>query len=143
MPELPASTYRDRRAQRQADADRRRRGDAGAVVVLGGAAALAAWLWWEHEHGGAAASCQHPAPLPDGLYVECSVPGNPNSCTVWAKKGNVRYGVPSPAQQMRCYGTNPVIHPLPPGGFGNADTNTYVGTVGFIAACSPCISVPH
>lgn len=108
---------------------------AGAVGIAAVGAAI--FLLWKESKG---TSSSVPCNLPDGLYQTCSVPGNPNSCTIWAVKGCKRWGISTPAQLLRCYGPNPTITILPPGGFGNGDDPHcgYVGTVGFVSACSTC-----
>lgn len=125
----------------------------GAGIVLLAGAGLLAYLWVKDHGGGAGAacgSCSATQPnVPDGLWVECADPSNPNTCTIWAVKTvngqKVRYGITTPAQLLRCYGPNPVIRQLngQPYSFGNGDTTSFIGTVGDISAGCACPDVPH
>jgi len=133
----------------------RPRNDKGAAIVLGaGAAALL--LLWLKDRGGTGAACGACAAAnptdapPDGLWTTCSVPGNPNSCTIWAVSTlpsgqKVRNGITTPAQLTRCYGPNPVTNLLDgsPYGFGNGDTTAFVGDIGDVSAGCACPNVPH
>jgi hypothetical protein len=140
MSEAVATPSRRRLRTQQSE----HRGATGAVVV-GGIGAALAYLLLHKPAAPTASGCAAcglgltPPPLADGLYQADAAQGG----ALWAVKGGQRWGIPSAIQAARCYGTSPVVHPLPVSGFGNADVGGYIGTVGYIAAGCPCIDVPH
>jgi hypothetical protein len=140
MPEMAVAT---------APAQKNDRGDTALLLLALGAVGAGAVLWIDSKHkapgGGACGPFSGPAAnLPTGLYTDCSVPGNPDSCTIWwVVQGVGRWGVATPTQLVRCFPGVPVnsqaqLDAL--GGFGNADApdNEYVGTIGYVSACSTC-----
>lgn len=118
----------------------------GAGLVLAGAAALAAYLYWRDHHGAASSGACGPmtgqaASLPTGLYVTYFDNAKTVGTIWWVVQGVGRWGVPSQTQLARCFGPNPtVIDASTVGGFGNADSpsNDYIGTLGYISACTAC-----
>jgi len=80
------------------------------------------------------------ANLPTGLYAPWLDPPHDTIATTWwVVKGVGRWGIPSQTQLHRCWGANP-----PPAAtnvsFGNADAtdNEYIGTIGYVSACTQC-----
>lgn len=109
------------------------------LLLLG--AALAAGLWYEESHKGGtgpgctAGQCSTTCPsIPEGLYDF--------NGTTWYIKGCRRYGITTQTQLARCFGPNPVINSqatlVALGGFGNADTPSFIGTVQDISAGCAC-----
>lgn len=123
------------RAQRRSTKTNKHDG-LGVGILAGGGILAGLFLLWETHHvqeGPPGSGCPE---YPTGLYETCSVPGNPASCTIWYVDGCKRWGISTPNQLTRCFGSNPTVDTNV--SFGDGDTDAYIPTVGAIFDTTPC-----